>query len=135
LIILDSFKESIMSQRPPRPTEAELGILSVLWQMGPATVKQAHLVIAKDRDFSYTAALKLMQIMRDKGLLLRDESNRSHIYWPAQSQEEMQRSLLGDFVDRAFAGSGRDLVLAALRAGRVSPEDKAEIRSLLGEEE
>jgi predicted transcriptional regulator len=120
---------------PPRPTEAELGILSVLWQLGPSTVKQVHQVIAKDRDFSYTAALKLMQIMRDKGLLLRDESNRSHVYWPAQSQEDMQRSLLGDFVDRAFAGSGRDLVLAALRAGRVSPEDKAEIRSLLGGED
>ncbi|MBP1627611.1 MAG: BlaI/MecI/CopY family transcriptional regulator [Holophagaceae bacterium] len=120
---------------PPRPTEAELGILSVLWQLGPCTVKQAHQAIAKDREFTYTGALKLMQIMRDKGLLLRDESNRSHVYWPAHSQEEMQGSLLGDFMDRAFAGSGRDLVLAALRAGRVSPEEKADIRRLLGEEE
>jgi predicted transcriptional regulator len=103
-----------MSPAPPRPTEAELGILSVLWQLGPATVKQVHQVIAKDREFTYTAALKLMQIMREKHLLLRDDTNRSHVYWPAHSREEM---------------------LAALRAGRVSAKDKAEIRDLLGEED
>ena len=123
-----------MSTIPPRPTEAELGILSVLWQIGPCTVKQVHQVIAKDRDFTYTAALKLMQIMREKGLLLRDERNRSHVYWPAHTREEMQSSLLGDFMNRAFSGSGRDLVLAALRGGRVSAKEKAEIRALLGEE-
>lgn len=118
---------------PPRPTEAELGILTILWALGPSTVKQVHQAMSRDREFAYTAALKLMQIMRDKGLLLRDETNRSHVYWPAQSREDMQGSLVGDFVDRAFAGSGGDLVLAALKAGRVSPEEKAEIRRLLGE--
>jgi len=117
----------------PRPTEAELGILRVLWKLGPCTVRQAHEAIARERDFTYLATLKLMQIMKDKGLLMRDDSNRSHVYWPAQPQAEMQRSLLGDFMERAFGGSAADLVLAALKAGRVSPREKAEIRRLLGD--
>lgn len=121
-----------MPHEAPRPTEAELGILRVLWKLGPSTVRRAHEEIEKERPFTYTATLKLMQIMKDKGLLLRDDSSRSHVYWPAQPQEEMQRSLLGDFLDRAFAGSAGDLVLAALKAGRVSAEEKAEIRRLLG---
>jgi predicted transcriptional regulator len=123
-----------MIQRPIRPTEAELGILTVLWRLGPSTVKQVHLAIAEQREFTYTATLKLMQIMKDKGLLLRDEAQRSHIYWPAQPREATQACLVGHLLDKAFAGSGKDLMLAALQGGRVTSEDKAEILRLLGKE-
>jgi BlaI family transcriptional regulator, penicillinase repressor len=113
----------------PRPTEAELAILRVLWQRGPCTVRQVHESLG--RDTAYTTVLKFLQIMADKGLVTRDESARTHIYQPAQREEVTQRRLVKDLVDRAFGGNTRALVLQALSARRASAADIAEIRRLL----
>jgi len=118
---------------PPRPTDVELSILRVLWKLGPCTVKQVHQEFSKDRELSYTGVLRMMQVMFEKGLVLRDESERSHVYSPVHSRDAMQKGMVSDLLERAFAGSARDLVLAALKAGKVSAQEKAEIRALLGE--
>jgi len=106
--------------KTPRPTDAELSILRVLWQLGPSTVRQVHEVLMRDRPTAYTTALKLMQIMTEKGLVRRDESDRSHIYHPRLSQEQTQRQLIRDLMDRAFGGSSSKLVLQALASKRAS---------------
>lgn len=117
----------------PKPTESELEILGVLWRLGPGTVKQVHQELAKDRDLGYTAALKLMQTMHDKGLLLRDDSERAHRYWPKEPQARTQKALLGDFMDRVFAGSAGDLVQMALKGRRLNAGEKEALRALLEE--
>jgi predicted transcriptional regulator len=117
--------------RVQKPTESELAILSVLWEQGPSTVRQVHDALSKDRAIGYTTALKLMQIMSEKGLVTRDESKRSHVYQAAQAQELTQRHLVGDLLERAFAGSASQLVLQALNAKKASAEELEEIRSLL----
>lgn len=115
-----------------KPTSAELDVLQALWKTGPATVKQVHAVIAAERDsLTYANVLRLMQIMHGKGLLTRDESERSHVYAAAQSQKATQGRLVKDLIGKAFAGSGKALVLAALREGHVSKKDRAEIEALL----
>jgi predicted transcriptional regulator len=119
--------------KPPKPTAAELDLLRVMWRLGPATVKEAHAELQKDREVAYSAVLRLMQIMHGKGLLLRDEAQRSHVYRPAQAQDSTQTSLLGDLIRKAFAGSGKALVLAALKGGHVTPEERREIESFLRE--
>ena len=88
----------------------------------------------KDREVAYSAILRLMQIMHGKGLLLRDEGQRSHVYSPAHAQDSLQTSLLGDLIRKAFAGSGKDLVMAALRGGHVTPEERREIEGFLKDE-
>lgn len=114
----------------PRPTEAETEILSVLWTRGPSTVRQVHEALSA-RGTGYTTVLKLMQIMAHKGLLLRDESRRSHVYRPAVERTAMQRRWVDDLLDRAFEGSTSALVLRALSSKRASPQELAEIRALL----
>jgi len=114
-----------------KPTAAELNLLKALWQLGPSTVKQVHQTVQLERpDTTYAAVLRQMQIMHTKGLLVRDEGERSHVYAPAQRQNILQGNLLKEFIDKAFAGSGKALVLAALR-GHVSKEERAEIEALL----
>ena len=121
-----------MARQLPRPTDAELAILRVLWERGPATVRQVHEALA-DRETGYTTTLKLMQIMADKGLVRRDESARTHVYAARVSQEQTQRQLVNDLVDRAFGGSAAELVLRALSDARTSAEDLREIRKLIDE--
>jgi predicted transcriptional regulator len=115
----------------PKPTPAELDLLQVLWPLGSATARQVHEDITKERpDVSYATVLRLMQIMHGKGLLIRDESERSHIYAPAQAQDALQTNLLKDLMQRAFAGSAKALVLAALKSG-ISKKERDEIEQLL----
>jgi predicted transcriptional regulator len=121
-----------MSRNPvPRPTDAELSILRVLWESGPSTVRRVHEVLSRDRPVAYTTALKLMQIMTDKGLVSRDERDRSHIYHAKLSEEQTQRQLVRDLLDRAFGGSATKLVMQALAARRASAEELTEIRRLI----
>jgi predicted transcriptional regulator len=116
---------------PPRrkPTDAELAILRVLWSRGPSTVRE----VAEEmgREGAYTTVLKLMQIMTDKGLVKRDDTNRSHVYKATSSEDKMQKQLVTDLLDKVFAGSAAKLVLQALDSGKTSPEELAEIRKLL----
>lgn len=122
-------------QEPPRPTDAELDILTVLWSRGPSTVRDVHEIIAARRPTQYTTILKLMQIMADKGLLLRDEKQRAHIYEAARPREWTQRQLAGDLLHRAFGGSARSLLMGALSARKASRQELAEMRRLLDEYE
>jgi BlaI family penicillinase repressor len=117
----------------PRPTDAELGLLRVLWQRGPSTVRQIHDVVAKARPTGYTTVLKLLQIMTEKGLVRRDETDRTHIYEACATEEQTQRQLVRDLLERAFGGSPARLVMQALAARRATPEELAEIRRLLDE--
>lgn len=119
------------SPLPPKPTAAELDLLQTLWPLGAATAKQVHQQILKDRpDVTYATVLRLMQIMHTKGLLIRDESERSHVYAPAQAQDSLQTGLLKDLIQKAFSGSAKALVLAALRSG-ISRKEREEIAALL----
>ena len=113
---------------PPRPTDAELGILHVLWDRGPSTVRQVHDVLSRERPGAYTTALKLLQIMTEKGLVERDERDRTHIYRARLTEEQTQRQLLRDLADRAFGGSAAKLVIQALASRRATPDDLREIR-------
>ena len=115
----------------PRPTDAELAILRILWDRGPSTVRQVHDVLANDRQAAYTTALKLLQIMTEKGLVERDERDRTHIYRARLSEETTQRQLVRDLLDRAFNGSSGKLVMQALATRRVSAEELKDIRSLI----
>src|SRR3954467_11085572 len=110
-----------MARSPvPRPTDAELAILRILWERGPSTVRQVHDVLARDRQGAYTTALKLLQSTTEKGLVERDERDRTHVYRAAQGEEQTQRQLVRDLVDRAFGGSALKLVTHALAAIRAS---------------
>lgn len=112
-----------------KPTPAELDLLRVLWRLGPSTVKQVHEARMAERpDAAYATVLRLLQIMHGKGLLTRDESQRSHVYAAAQAQDSLQTNLLGDLIRKAFSGSGKDLVMAALR-DHVSDEERAQIHA------
>lgn len=116
---------------PPQPTEAELAILNVLWELGPSTVRTVHQELA-DNHTGYTTILKMLQIMYRKGLVRRDDSERAHVYEPVFSKDETQRQLTRDLVQRAFDGSASQLVLQALgNDPRTTPEELAEIRRLL----
>lgn len=115
----------------PRPTDAELSILRVLWERGPSTVRQVHDVLNRERPTAYTTALKLLQIMIEKGLVRRDETDRTHIYQARLSEEQTQRQLVRDLLDRAFGGSASKLVMQALAARRATPEELGEIRKLI----
>ena len=115
----------------PKPTDAELAILRVLWQRGPSTVREVHEALSRDRDTGYTTVLKFLQIMTEKGLVTRDDSVRAHTYRPLLSEEQTQRTLVGDLLDRAFGGSAEKLVLHALTARETSAEELAQVRRLL----
>jgi predicted transcriptional regulator len=123
-----------MSRNPaaPRPTDAELAILRVLWERGPSTVRQVHdVLVSRVGPTAYTTALKLMQIMTEKGLVRRDDSDRTHIYQARLSEEQTQRQLVRDLLERAFGGSASKLVMQALNAKRATPEELGEIRKLI----
>jgi predicted transcriptional regulator len=120
-----------MPAKPPRPTEGELSILRVLWEGGPATVREIVHTLNLTKPTGYTTALKLLQIMTEKGLVERDESVRPQIYRPAHSQEQTQRQLVRDLLQRAFGGSVRTLVLQALAEKRSTPEELAAMEKLL----
>jgi predicted transcriptional regulator len=111
------------------PSDAELGILTVLWRCGPSTVREVHEALGKGT--GYTSTLKQMQLMFEKGLLLRSERYRSHLYEAALSKEEAHARFAGDLMNRVFEGSSRSLVLGALTAERASPEELDEIRRIL----
>ncbi|HEX9366469.1 MAG TPA: BlaI/MecI/CopY family transcriptional regulator [Vicinamibacterales bacterium] len=115
----------------PRPTDAELAILRILWDRGPSTVRQVHEILGRERQAAYTTALKLLQIMTEKGLVERDERDRTHIYRPRLSEETTQRQLVRDLVDRAFAGSSSKLVMQALATKRASAEELRDIRKAI----
>ena len=120
-----------MARELPRPTDAELAILRVLWRRGPSTVRE----VAADlgRDGAYTTILKLLQIMAEKRLVTRDESSRTHVYAARLTRDETQRQLVTHLVDRAFGGSAAALVLQALSAHPTSPEELAEIQKLIAD--
>lgn len=119
---------------PPKPTPSELEMLRLLWQLGPATARQVHEAAVQSRpDMAYANVLRLLQVMHAKGLLSRDESQRAHVYAPAQPQDAMQTSLVKELINKAFAGSGKALVLAALR-GHVSDQERDEIQAILNRE-
>jgi predicted transcriptional regulator len=121
-----------MSRIPaPRPTDAELAILRVLWDRGPSTVRQVHDVLSSGRPAAYTTSLKLLQIMTEKGLVERDERDRTHVYRARLSEEQTQRQLVRDLADRAFGGSAAKLVLQALASKHASADELREIRSML----
>jgi predicted transcriptional regulator len=124
-----------MPREIPRPTDAELEILTVLWSRGPSTVREIHEAIAARKPTQYTTVLKLMQIMAEKGLLRRDEQQRAHIYETAQPQEVTQRQLAGDLLQRAFNGSAKGLMMGALSSRKASREELSELRKLLDEYE
>jgi predicted transcriptional regulator len=119
--------------KSPRPTDRELSILRILWDKGPSTVRQVNEAMNENRNTGYTTTLKLMQIMTDKGLLLRDESQFKHVYRPALTEEKAQKQLVGDLLDRAFCGSAEKLVMRALSAKKVSAKELAGIRKMLDE--
>jgi predicted transcriptional regulator len=120
---------------PPRPTAAELDLLRVLWRLGAGDARQVHEALVEERpQASYATVLRQLQLMHAKGLLLRDESQRPQRYAPAHTQDKLQTRLLKDLIAKAFAGSGKALVLAALK-GHVSAKERAEIAKLLHEKE
>lgn len=120
---------------PPKPTASELEMLRLLFALGPATAKQVHAAALETRpDMNYATVLRLLQVMHTKGLLSRDESQRAHIYAPVQEQDAVQTNLLKELIQKAFSGSGKALVLAALRGGHVTARERAEIQALLDEE-
>src|SRR5262245_4645781 len=118
-------------QHVPKPTDAELGILRVLWDRGPSTVRQVHDVLAAERPLAYTTTLKLLQIMTEKGLTKREEQNRIHLYQASFAEEETQQRLVGDLLERAFRGSASKLLMQALATKPASAEELREIRRLL----
>jgi predicted transcriptional regulator len=121
-----------MADKPtPRPTDAELAILRVLWERGPSTVREVHDSLSSTQDTGYTTVLKLLQIMTDKGLVIRDESQRAHVYATRESEQRTQRQLIGDLIDRAFGGSPAKLVMQALSGTKASAEELTQIRQLL----
>ena len=122
---------AMTKKRLPRPTDAELSILAVLWDRGPSTVREVYDVLNRVKETGYTTVLKFMQIMFEKGLVSRDDSERSHVYAAAVRAEETQRQLVGDLLERAFGGSPHKLVLQALSAKKASPQELAEIRRLI----
>jgi BlaI family transcriptional regulator, penicillinase repressor len=118
-------------QVPPRPTNAELAILNVLWRRRPATVREIHEALDAQRKTGYTTVLKLLQIMTQKGLVRRDESRQTHLYEASLTEEETQRQLVRDLLDRAFGGSAEKLVMQALEVKKTPADDMAAIRRLL----
>jgi BlaI family transcriptional regulator, penicillinase repressor len=121
----------MVDRQPPRPTDAELAILSVLWERGPSTVRDVHDELNVHTVTGYTTVLKLLQIMTEKGLVVRDETQRAHIYEARYSEQKTQRQLLSDLVDRAFGGSSAKLVMQALSGRKANSDELNAIRNLL----
>ena len=122
-------------QQFPQPTDGELEVLRVLWDNGPSTVKQVHEVVNKKKPIGYTTTLKVMQVMHEKGLLLRNDSKYRHIYTPTLPEEKTQGQLLTDFLDKAFSGSAEKLVMQLLSAKKLSAKERSKIRKMFNETE
>src|SRR4030042_2199809 len=120
-------------RKSSRPTDRELTILRILWDKGPSTVRDVNEIMNEDENTGYTTTLKLMQIMAEKGLVCRDDSQFKHVYRPALTGEKAQKKLVGDLLDRAFSGSAEKLVMRALSAKKVSAKELASIRKMLDE--
>lgn len=117
--------------KPPKPTAAELDLLRVIWRLGPSTVKDVHQArLAERPDVTYATVLRILQVMHGKGLLTRDESQRSHVYAAAHAQDALQTNLLRELIQKAFSGSGKALVMAALNE-HVTEREREEIRQVL----
>jgi predicted transcriptional regulator len=114
-----------------QPTNAELGILQVIWEQGACTVRQVHEALGKERDLQYTTVLKTMLVMHEKGLLRRDASERSHVYVAVPDRLATQKSLIKDLLHRAFGGSAQELVMLAIQEEAMAPAEHAEIAELL----
>jgi len=115
----------------PKPTEAELAILRVLWERGPSTVRQVHDVLAADRPLAYTTTLKLIQIMTEKRLVTREERERVHIYQAAHPEEDMQQKLVTDLLNRAFRGSAAKLVMQVLASKPATAKELQELQKVI----
>lgn len=122
-----------MPRQPPLPTEGELRLLRVLWERGPSTVREIFESLGSGSETGYTTVLKLLQIMHVKGLVIRDESSRTHVYAAAVPPEATQRQLVADLVDRAFGGSTHGLVMQALAPRAATREEMDRIRGILAE--
>jgi predicted transcriptional regulator len=118
-------------KNPPRPTDSELEILAVLWGTGPATVRQVYELICQRRPAQYSTILKFMQIMAEKGLVLRDEEQRAHVYRAAKPREWTQQQLAGHLLERAFSGSAKAMLIGALSSRKTSKAELAELRKLV----
>jgi len=119
---------------PPRPTDAELGILRVLWQRGPSTVREVQEALNQDKPTGYTTVLKMLQIMTEKGLVRRNEQQRAHVYEAELAQHQTQRQLVSDLLNRVFDGSASNLLMHALNSKKgTSQEELAQIRDILDE--
>ncbi len=117
----------------PKPTPVEMNVLRLIWRLGPSTAKQVLQEALKERpDTTYATILRVLQIMHGKGLLIRDESQRSHVYAAAQRQDTLQSNLVSDLIQKVFAGSGKALVMEALRS-HVSKKEREEIEALLND--
>ena len=119
----------------PRPTDDELAILRVLWERGPSTVRDVTVALQNERGTGYTTALKLMQIMTEKGLVQRNDSQRTHVYEAVAAAEVTQKQLVTDLLERAFGGSAQQLVMQALSSKKASSAELVEIRKLIDEME
>lgn len=119
----------------PIPTDSELEILQVLWQNGPSTVRFVNEELNKSKEVGYTTTLKLMQIMLEKGIVIRNEENRTHIYTPNVSETAAQKKLLDKFMDATFRGSAMKLMVQALGSGKTSKEELEEIKKLINQME
>jgi BlaI family transcriptional regulator, penicillinase repressor len=115
----------------PMPTAAEADILAVLWRLGPATVREVH--DALEKDCGYNTTLTQMRLMTDKGLLVRSERFRSHVYEPAAPKNQMQTRIAGDLLKRVFGGSPKGLIMSALGAQPTTPKERKEIHRMLDE--
>jgi BlaI family transcriptional regulator, penicillinase repressor len=118
------------NKKPNRPTDSELEILSVLWERGPSTVRQIFELLGS-RKTGYTTVLKTLQIMTEKGLVQRDESQRSHIYRPSEKPEKTRQRLVGELLEKAFAGATDQMVMQALKAKKVTKNELAEIKKMI----
>jgi predicted transcriptional regulator len=119
----------------PAPTDAELEILRVLWTRGPSTVREVHEQVSETKPVGYTTVLKQMQVMHGKGLLVRSDRFRSHVYEPSQSRTQIQRQLAGSMLRQVFDGSARQLLQSALAGRKVDQEELERIRELLSKYE
>jgi predicted transcriptional regulator len=125
----------VTRRKTPKPTDAELAILQVLWRLGPSTVREVHTGLAHHKPVGYTTVLKLLQIMTGKGLTERDETQRAHVYIARVNEAGTQRNLMADLLDKAFRGSSSRLVMQALASRPASKEELDAIRRLLDEME
>jgi len=121
----------MLKSSSPKPTESELEILQVLWQKGIATVREVHEILSESKDAGYTTTLKLMQIMHEKGLVTRDDSNKTHIYQANVSKEKTQQNIVGKMMNSLFEGSSSQLMMQAFGNKKPSKKEIEEIQQLL----